>query len=188
MNLQKIAVTDDGTGQSNSGGTSYKIWLAKASDILGLDLPANPVDPSDIPKIALADLQITGLQSMEIREFSGAVTHEKIGEVDGRSFKNTAAFELSGSSDKVLGFEAATANARLIIIMEEHTGGNFRVVGTRKSPARDLDSEGGGTGAQRADYKGSKFKFTSHGECPAPILVGATYTALDALVGSGSGS
>jgi hypothetical protein len=112
-------------GQSNSGGTTVKIWLAKVSNVLGLDLPANPVNPSDIPKIALADLTITGLQSMEIREFSGAVNHEKIGEVDGRSFKNVASFELSGTDEKVIGFQHIRA------------AGSFHLtLGQRKSSSR----------------------------------------------------
>lgn len=188
MNLEGLTVANSGVGLPGSGGTGVYIWIAKAMDVEGLDLPANPATPSAIPKIALSDLTISGLTKFEIREMSGAVRHEKIGELDGRSFKNTAEFELSGSSDVVLGFDAATANARLVIFMEEHTGGNIRVVGTRKSPARDHDSEGGGTGAKREDWKGSKFKFTSYAECPAPIVTGATYTSLDALVGSGSGS
>lgn len=187
MNAESILDTDSNFDNDNQGGGQGKLFYCKHGDISGHGVPSGAATLAALVEVPWANITVANLEQIDAVEFTDDVSHERIGEAKGRSFKHNVPFTIHSSDASRLGFSKATANADLAIFVVE-AGGAVRLLGNPVDAARIVE-ETGQLGKAREEFRGSAFTAEGFGTGPAPIVTGVTVADLVALAeASGSGS
>ena len=164
-----------GDGEKNMGGLKTIGYFAPVNDVLNFpELPADPQTAAD--EVTLES--VIGFTMLTTKQFfelystmeTAQVIDEPQGEPDGMSFVHKATMFYPGTKVDALAFAANVNNAGMVFILEEASGGNRRVIGSKAFPAKCKVTVD--TGKATADRKGTSMEITSYGYTPAPLYTG----------------
>lgn len=185
MNIQDLLWAD---GNDNTAGIQQAVYYAPLDDIA--TLPEPQVDVSNASGefeqlVTISDniIMKSGkvFRKMYVTLKNGSLKCETVGELDGKSYKNTLEFFHPGSKPQVLGFSQWAKNSSLIFLIPE-ADGQVRILGHKGYPAKLVNAPHD-TGTKPEDTKGFKFSFESYRKGPAPVFTGQVQ-----LQGSASGA
>ena len=144
----------------NMGGLSQKIWIGKYDDVD--TWPTEPSSPADAAANGVLTGNLTMKSGTRMFEFyvtddKGSYNYELVGEMDGKSFKNTLKVSHPGLQAKILGFLNAIKNDNVVIIAIDADGDRW-LLGDENRPCT-IATGTGGTGDSTEGYKGNNLEF-----------------------------
>lgn len=144
----------------NMGGISQKIYIGKYSDVL--TWPTAPSSPATLEANGAwtGDLVMTTgtrLFEMYVTDDKGGLNYELVGEMDGKSFKQTLKVSHPGLQAKILGFVNAIKNDNVVVIVVDADGEKW-LMGDSLRPCT-IATGNGGTGDNTEGYKGNNLEF-----------------------------
>lgn len=168
MNAANVQYTQ---GAYNPAGTTRVLW-AFVTDVLSiptLPTPATAVTFDELVEMTSAIVMKTGKRMFDLYVTSeeGEVKSKLVGPRDGKGRENSFEGSYPGNDPLFLGWDAATDNNPIIMLVQEKNG-KWRLLGDLNDPAYKEDSDGS-SGKKVADGRATKFMFKSVGAIPPPI-------------------
>jgi hypothetical protein len=160
-----------GQGAYNPAGTTRILW-AFAEDVLSI--PPLPTPATALTFDLLVEITTAIVMKSTKRMFDlyctseeGEIKSKSSGPKDGKGRENTFEFSYPGNDPLFLGWDAATDNNPLIMLVLEKNG-KWRLLGDLLDPAYKEDSDST-SGKKVSDGRATKVTFKAVGAIPAPI-------------------
>jgi len=168
MNAANVQYTQ---GAYNPAGTTRILW-AFAEDVLSIPTLPTPATATTFDELVEMDSAIVMKSTKRMYDLyctseEGEIKSKLVGPRDGKGRENTFEFSYPGNDALFLGWDAATDNNPIILLVQEKNG-KWRLLGDLNDPAYKEDSDGS-SGKKVADGRATKVMVKAVGAIPPPI-------------------